>query len=596
MISALTVPPRQSRLGLYVRFHHTNLTGIEVLDFLLQLQRHIRRPMVLLWDGGPIHCRKIVKDYIAGNRQRLQIYRFPLYAPELSPDEHVWTHSKACLANDAPGDIDELNDDLRVAIARMFVLCFSPRVAVQLRKVKRSVLLGLHSFSFLFPKSIMLGQIMRQKSPSVEKSKLTVSTKTAIAASKVLEGRSHQGFFRQLLPFLGPAFIASVAYIDPGNFATNIQAGAQFGNLLLWAIIGSNVMAAFVQVLAAKLGIATRKNLAEHYADQFAKPISFGLWITMELSAMASDLTGVVGAAVGFNLLFGMPLWSVGLVVGVATFLLLGFKSFGFRSLETTIAAFVGVVSVCYLIETLLVKPPWGDVITHTFVPRFEGYESLVLAAGIVGATVTPYAIILHSSLTQHRVVPHSDLQRKRLFGFEIADVIVAMGTASLVHMAILVMAAGTFHQHGAKDVGTLEQAYRTLQPLLGRAATWVFAISLIASGLSSATVVTHAGQVILQGFLNRRIPIWVRRLITLVPSFVIILAHLDPTRSLVISQVILSISLPLVLVPLVIFTGRKDLMGNLVNGTATKTLMSVITVIIIAMNAYLLYEAFTGG
>ena len=238
-------------------------------------------------------------------------------------------------------------------------------------------------------------------------------------------------------------------------------------------------------------------------------------------------------------------------------------------------------------------KPRWGDVLVHSIIPQFEGTESLVLAAGILGATVTPYAIILHSSLTQDRIVTQDDIQKKRLFRFEIVDVIVAMGIASLVNMAMLVMAAGTFHQHGMKNVGTLEQAYKTLQPLLGQAATWVFAVSLIASGLSSATVVTQAGQVILKGFLNRRIPIWLRRLITMVPSFVIILTHLDPTRSLVISQVVLSFSLPLALVPLVMFTGRKDLMGNLVNSTTTKSLMVLVTAVIIALNVYLLYSTF---
>ncbi len=238
-------------------------------------------------------------------------------------------------------------------------------------------------------------------------------------------------------------------------------------------------------------------------------------------------------------------------------------------------------------------KPPWGEVLTHTFIPQFEGTESIVLAAGILGATVTPYAVILHSALTQGRVVPHDDIQRKRLFRFEIVDVVVAMGIASLVNMAMLVMAAGTFHQHGMKDVGTLEQAYKTLQPLLGQAATWVFAVSLIASGLSAATVVTQAGQIILKGFLNRRIPLWLRRLITMVPSFVIILAHFDPTQSLVISEVVLSFSLPLTLIPLVMFTGRKDLMGNLVNRAATKALIVLIVVVIIALNAYLLYSTF---
>ncbi len=250
---------------------------------------------------------------------------------------------------------------------------------------------------------------------------------------------------------------------------------------------------------------------------------------------------------------------------------------------------------MCYIIETALVKPPWGDVLTHAIVPRLEGTQSTVLAAGILGATVTPYAIILHSGLTQNRVVPHGDIQKRRLFRFEIVDVIVAMGIAGLVNMAMLVMASGTFYEHGAKSVGTLEQAYKTLQPLLGRAATGVFAVSLCASGLSAATTVTQAGQIILKGFLNRRIPIWLRRLITMVPSFVIILARLDPTRSLVISQVLLSFSLPLALIPLVLFTGRRDLMGNLVNRTATKALMVVLTAVIVALNLYLLYGVFTG-
>ena len=398
-----------------------------------------------------------------------------------------------------------------------------------------------------------------------------------------MEGRSRRGFIRRILPFLGPAFIASIAYIDPGNFATNIQSGARYGYMLLWVIVGSNVISSFIQALAAKLGIATGKNLAEHCAEQFSKPITFGLWITMEVSAMASDLTGFIGATVGFNLLFGIPVWSAGLLTAAAIFLILGLERFGFRALETTIAALVGIISICYVIEIAFVKPPWGDVLAHAIIPRLEGTQSIVLAAGILGATVTPYAIILHSALTQDRVIPHGDLQKKRLFRFEIVDVIAAMGIASLVNMAMLIMAAATFFHHGAKDVGTLEQAYQTLQPFLGKAATWVFAVSLIASGLSSATVVTQAGQIIFKGFLKKRIPIWLRRLITMVPSFIVILIHFDPTRSLIISQVVLSFSLPLALIPLVIFTGRMDLMGNLVNRPATRALILLITAVIIA-------------
>ncbi|MGA2765771.1 MAG: Nramp family divalent metal transporter [Spirochaetia bacterium] len=436
---------------------------------------------------------------------------------------------------------------------------------------------------------------MRLENRSAQMHSSTMSARTAKAAGEVLEGRSRRGFFRRILPFLGPAFIASIAYIDPGNFATNIQSGAQYGYLLLWVIVASNVMASLVQVFAAKLGIATGKNLAEHCAEQFSKPMTFCLWIAMEVSAMASDLTGFIGATLGFNLLFGIPLWIAGLVTGAITLIILGLERFGFRSLEAVIAALVGIISISYVIEIAIVKPLWGDVLTYAIIPRLEGTQSIVLAAGILGATLTPYAIILHSALTQDRVVPHGDIQKKRLLRFEIVDVGVAMGIAGLVNVAMLVMAAGTFYQHGEKNVGTLEQAYKTLQPLLGQAATWSFAVSLLASGLSSATVVTQAGQIILKGFLDRRIPIWVRRFITMVPSFVIILTHLDPTRSLVISQVVLSFSLPLALVPLVIFTGRKDLMGNLVNKSATKALIVLITTVITALNAYLLFGLLKG-
>jgi len=434
---------------------------------------------------------------------------------------------------------------------------------------------------------------MRQANRSLPAPPAPAAPRTSLAASEILEGRSRRGFFRRILPFLGPAFIASVAYIDPGNFATNIQSGARYGYLLLWVILGSNVMASFVQALAAKLGIASRKNLAEHCADQFTKPVSFGLWIVMEVSALASDLTGFIGAAVGFNLLLGVPLWLAGLLTGAVIFMILALERFGFRSLEATIAALVGVISISYVIEMAFVRPPWAELLTHAVIPRLEGPESIVLAAGILGATVTPYAIILHSALIQERVVPHGDVQKKRLFRFEIVDIGVAMGVASLVNMAMLVMAAGTFYQNGARNVGTLEQAYKTLQPLLGSAATWVFAVSLIAAGLSTATVVTQAGQVILKGFLNRHIPVWLRRLVTMVPSFVIILAHLDPTRSLVIGQVALSFSLPMALIPLVKFTGRKDLMGSLVNSVATRTLIVLATAVIVALNVYLLYGTF---
>ncbi len=434
------------------------------------------------------------------------------------------------------------------------------------------------------------------KSSSEPKKPQTGDSKTIQAASDVLSGRGKKNRFAKLLPFLGPAFIASVAYMDPGNFATNIQAGAQFGYLLLWVIVGSNLMAMLIQALSAKLGIATGLNLAEHCRNQFSRPVVVSMWVLNELVAMATDLAEFLGAAVGFNLLFGIPLWLAGILTAIATFLILGLERYGFRPLEAVITALVGVVSVSYLIETILDKPQWSQVLYHAVVPQFQGPASVVLAAGILGATVMPHAIFLHSALTQNRIVVREPGMLKRLFRFEILDVLIAMGMASLINAAMLIMAASTFHVQGQTDVGTLEEAYRTLEPLLGKAASWFFAISLLAAGLSSASVGTMAGQVIMQGFLHRHIAPWLRRLITIIPSLIVIMIGLDPTRTLVISQVVLSFGLPFAIIPLVMFTRRKDLMGVLVNGKITTFLASLSAALIIVMNIYLLYQIFFGG
>jgi manganese transport protein len=419
--------------------------------------------------------------------------------------------------------------------------------------------------------------------------------RTVEAAAAVLDGQSKKGRLGRLMPFLGPAFIASVAYVDPGNFATNIQGGAQFGYTLLWVIVASNLMAMLIQALSAKLGIATGLNLAEHCRTQFRKPVVLSMWVLMELVAMATDLAEFLGAAVGFNLLFGMPLWVAGILTAIATFLILGLERYGFRSLEAAIAVLVGVVAACYLVETLLSRHEWGSLLRHAVVPEFAGSESVVLAAGILGATVMPHAIFLHSALTQGRIVVRDPPRLRRLFHFEVVDVAVAMGVASLINMAMLVMAAATFHQEGLTGVGTLEEAHQTLTPLLGKAASWVFAISLLASGLSSSAVGTMAGQVIMQGFLKRHIAPWLRRLVTMVPSLIVIAIGLDPTRTLVISQVVLSFGLPFAIIPLVMFTRRRDLMGVLVNHRATTVLMGVIAALILALNVYLLYQTFSG-
>ena len=419
---------------------------------------------------------------------------------------------------------------------------------------------------------------------------------TLAAANEVLSGKSKKSGFARLLPFLGPAFIASVAYMDPGNFATNIQGGAEFGYLLLWVILGSNLMAMLIQALSAKLGIATGKNLAELCRSHFPRPVVIGMWVLMEIVAMATDLAEFLGAALGFNLLLGIPLWLAGILTAIATFLILGLERYGFRPLEAVITAMIGIISVSYLVELILVKPDYASVIYHSFVPQLTSQESILLAVGILGATVMPHAIFLHSALTQGRIRVKEDNQLRRLFRFEIFDVLIAMGMASLINSAMLIMAAATFYKQGLTSIVTLQQAHLTLQPLLGQAASTFFALSLLASGLSSSSVGTMAGQVIMQGFLQREIPAWVRRLVTMVPSLIVIFIGLDPTRTLVISQVLLSFGLPFAIIPLVMFTRRRDLMGVLTNGRLTNILATISAGVVVFLNVYLLYQTFLGG
>jgi len=419
---------------------------------------------------------------------------------------------------------------------------------------------------------------------------------TIRAAAEVLSGKSNKGFMRRLLPFLGPAFIASVAYIDPGNFATNIQAGASFGYMLLWVIVASNLMAMLIQMLSAKLGIATGHNLAELCREHFPRPVVLGMWVLSEIVAIATDLAEFLGAALGFQLLFHIPLLWGGFITAIVTFAILGLERYGFRPMEAVITAMVGVIALCYVIETFLEKPPWGVIAYHAVIPQFSGTESILLASGILGATVMPHVIFLHSALTQGRIVARTPRLLKKLVRFERIDVLIAMSLAGCVNAAMLIMAASTFFSAGLSQIGTIEEAYKTLTPLLGQAASWVFAISLIASGLSSTTVGTMAGQIIMQGFLRRSIPIWIRRSITMLPALLVIIIGLEPTRTLVLSQVILSFGIPFALVPLIMFTRRKDVMGELVNHRLTTVLAGVVAGLIIALNIFLLYQTFFGG
>lgn len=419
---------------------------------------------------------------------------------------------------------------------------------------------------------------------------------TVTAANAALSGRTTANPVRRLLPFLGPAFIASVAYIDPGNFATNIQSGSEFGYTLLWVIVAANLMAMLVQTLSAKLGIATGKNLAEHCRATFSKPVVGTMWIMMEVMAAATDLAEFLGAALGFNLIFGLPLIVGGLLTGVATSMILALENYGFRRIEAVITSMVGIIAVSYVIEVILAKPGWKSIALTGLVPQFNGPDSILLATGIIGATVMPHVIFLHSALTQGRIVVHDSARLKRLYRYEIVDVVIAMGIAGFVNAAMLIMAAATFHRHGFTSVATIREASRTLEPLVGSAARVIFGISLLASGLSSSTVGTNAGQVIMQGFVQRKISIWVRRGVTMLPSLAVIAIGMDPTRTLVISQVVLSFALPFAILPLVYFTARKEVMGILVNRRVTTLGAGVVALIILVLNVYLLWQTFAGG
>jgi len=422
---------------------------------------------------------------------------------------------------------------------------------------------------------------------------MNATARTAEDAGRVLRGERRRRGFR-ILPFLGPAFVACVAYIDPGNFATNIAGGSQFGYTLVWVIVAANLMAMVIQTLSAKLGIATGHNLPEVCRERFSRRTSFGLWIQAEVIAMATDLAEFLGAAIGFHLLFGIALFPAALLTGATAFLILGLQRFGFRPFEAVIAAIVGVVGACYVGELFYANPPLGTVARHAVVPQFSGSESVLLAVGILGATVMPHVIYLHSALLQDRVLPKSEEQARRLYRFTRIDVGIAMSIAGLINIAMLVTAASTFYTNGLTHVASLETAHRTLSGILGGASSTLFALALLGSGLSSSTVGTLAGQVVMQGFIRRQIPIWVRRLVTMLPALIVIGIGLNPTRTLIISQVVLSFGIPFALIPLVMFTSKKDLMGALVNHRSTTIVATVIAAVISALNVFLLYQTFT--
>ncbi len=397
-----------------------------------------------------------------------------------------------------------------------------------------------------------------------------------------------------VLPFLGPAFIAAVAYVDPGNFATNMAGGSQFGYMLLWVVLAANLMAMLIQSMSAKLGIATGQSLPEVCRDHFSRPVTYFLWAQAELIAMATDLAEFVGAALGLNLVFGIPLFIAGLLTGVIAFAILGLQAWGFRRLEATIAGLVGLIVIAFGLEVLRADPSWISVLGGTVVPRLDGNASILLAVGILGATVMPHVIYLHSALTQKRIVGANPSAKLKIFKFELVDVMIAMGIAGIINMAMLTMAASVFHARGLVNVGTdLGQVFAGLDRYLGAHSGVVFGIALLASGVSSASVGTLAGQVVMQGFIRRQISIFLRRAITMVPAMIVIGVHFDPSRALVLSQVFLSFGIPFALVPLIMFCRDPKLMGNLVNHRATSWAAYVVAAVIIGLNGFLLYQTF---
>jgi manganese transport protein len=416
------------------------------------------------------------------------------------------------------------------------------------------------------------------------------SERTVSAARLLLAGQ--RGGLRGYLAFAGPAVIASIAYMDPGNFATNIQAGAKYGYTLLWVVLAANLIAMLYQALSAKLGIVTGHNLAEMCREHFPPPLVCAMWIVSEIAAMATDLAEFLGGAIGLSLLLQMPLFAGMAVTAVITYGVLTFEGYGFRPIELIIGSMVSIIALCYVVELFIAPVDWASAAVHTVLPQIPGGEALLLSVGIIGATIMPHAIYLHSGLTQARMPVQNDGERRKVLRFSNQEVIIALAVAGLVNMAMVMMASGAFHA-GHTDVAEIETAYHTLTPLLGIGAAGVFLLSLVASGISSSTVGTLAGQMIMQGFIRFRIPILVRRLVTMIPAFIVVALGANATNALVISQVVLSIALPLPMVSLLIFTSRREIMGQFVNGRLTFVAALVGTIIVLLLNVFLILQTF---
>jgi manganese transport protein len=416
---------------------------------------------------------------------------------------------------------------------------------------------------------------------------------TPAALSEALAGRRSRLATGWL--FAGPAVVASIAYIDPGNFAANIQAGAKYGYSLLWVVLAANLAAMLFQALSAKLGIVTGRNLAELSRERFPQPVPFLMWIVSEAAAMATDLAEFLGASIGLSLLTGVSLLSGMAAAAIITYAILMFGGASFRRIELCIGAFVAIIGVCYVAELFIAPVGWGAAAHGIAALKIADSGALMIATGIVGATVMPHAIYLHSALTQSRTSLLSDAQRARVLRFSNREVVAALSVAGCINMAMVVMAAAAFNS-GYPEVAEIETAYYTLTPLLGAGAAAAFLISLIASGISSSVVGTMGGQAILQGFFQRRIPIWLRRLVTMAPAIAVTGAGVSATKALVLSQVILSLALPVPMIALLILTGDRQLMGRFANGNATRALGAGCAAGVLILNAVLLYQTLTGA
>ncbi len=423
---------------------------------------------------------------------------------------------------------------------------------------------------------------------------IAAASRAELAARSVIASK-RKGILA-LLPFLGPAFIAAVAYIDPGNYATNIQSGSEFGYKLLWAVVAANLMAMLIQNMSAKLGIATGKNLPELCRERFAPAISVILWIVSEVAAMATDIAEFLGATLALNLLMGIPLLIATVITGVVTYLILMLDRYGFRPLELFIGALVLLIGACYGAETWLSHPAVGQILYHSVVPWVHGSNAILLVVGVIGATVMPHVVYLHSGLTQRRIVPQNDEEKRIIYRFSQKEVIIAMALAGLINLSMMYMAASVFHGTGHLSIAAIPTAYRTLTPILGPAAAAVFLTSLMASGFSSSAVGTMAGQVIMQGFVGFTIPVWIRRVVTMVPTAIIVAIGINPTETLVLSQVLLSLVLPIPVLTLIYFASKPDVMGVLVNRKYLTVAAMVCAIAIVCLNFLLIYQTLGGG